>query len=190
MASEEIIREFVAFCELSEEVMSRRAVVERTANASIRLTMTGDEHELVCEPGDIEDLRSLMADIRKLLLNDETGFLHIHNLVFQYDFDEQDRKNSALNRESWKDALGDGGLGFVVDGENYGPEKAFDLYAYAVVFHNNPEWVAKWKALDADFQGIAQVMVSQLMIRLAKIAAAQSNIVRDALASGSISPDP
>lgn len=181
---EDRLRHFAA---VVERCFERRAVVDQTLRARLRITATVEQPavELQTDHGDQEDVRSFAAEFRKLLLNDDdANFNAICNLIEQRSTDDEMRGYSRSNREQWSQLMaGAGGIKLVV---NQRPAKRgrelLDVWLNGEVFHSDPEAAAYLTEVERGEVGpmaralLVQEVQSTLITGL-KIAAAQRRVV-------------
>lgn len=134
--------------------------------------------------GDEEDLRSLLLDVRKLVMtNDDAHFPGISNLLELRLTDDELRDANRFNRESWKVQMGGGSIRMVVDGVVLTNLRAFDLYVNGSVFHNDESIEAAWMRL-GPLQAAALAHVTAMVTECVAIAWAERNVVLAALSNG------
>lgn len=167
--------------------MSRRAIQQGTIGASFSIKGQRDQPvQFESDLGDIEDVRSLMLDVRKFFLQQEAAhFPSIANILEQRLTDDELRDANRTNRDSWKRASR-GGLAFEVHGTKYDAAKMFDLMINGGLFHFDDQLAATWDGLDPMSQGLMQSEVHGLVINCVRIAHAERNLIEQALAQGQV----
>lgn len=181
---EDRLRHFAA---VVERCFERRAVVDQTLRAQLRITATVEQPaiELHTDHGDPEDVRSFATEFRKLLLNDDdANFFGICKLIEQHSADEEMRGYSRSNREKWSRLMaGAGGVNLVL---NHRPAKRgrelLDVWLNGEVFHSDPEAAAYLAELQrGEFGPMNRALpvqeVQSTLITGLKIAAAQGRVV-------------
>lgn len=177
----------ITFCRVAEDAVSRRAIQQGTIGAAWSLRGQVDEPvELTTDLGDIEDVRSLLLDVRKFFLNDEAAhFPSVANILEKRLTDNDLRDANRTNRRSWKNTM-EGGLVYNHNGTCYTAERMFDLMVNGGMFHFDDVLAATWDGLDPMSRGMMQAQVHGLVLNCVAIAHAQRNVIRQALNHGSL----
>ena len=177
-----------AFCRVADAAVSRRAITENTLVADVTYSVTqGGAESVTADHGDEEDFRSLMLDMRKFVLQEEAAnFNAVANLLYMRLTDDALRDAAVKNRAAWDNAMqGDG----VLHDENRQPIRAdrmLEVVTYGGMFHDNPDRIADWDALDDLFKEMYRAGVSTLVTRCVDVVRAQRNLIQKALDEGKL----
>jgi hypothetical protein len=172
------------FCEVVEKARWRRAITGPTIEAGIKFHFSHYEDPSVeTRLGDEDDVRSLMADLRKFLSDDsDVHFYGIANIVELSVTDDEMKDANRHNREGWKSALTESALPFRP--QNRSPEAWFDLIVNGEVFHDDADKRAEFESLPEDLQAIGRTTVNAMMIRMLGVLWPERNLIADALERG------
>jgi len=171
-------------CELVAKARGRRAITGPTIEAGFTLHFGRFEGPAVeTQLGDEDDVRSLMADLRKFLAPGEDVYFHrIANIVERAVTDEEMREANRHNREGWKIVRTEG----LVRSEphNRTPETWFDLIVNGEVFHDDEAKRAEFESLPEDLQAIGRATVNAMLFRMLQVLWPERNLVTAAFERG------
>lgn len=179
------------FCAEVQRLVSRRAIREGTIAASWKVNIdTAAGTTIESNLGDEEDARSLIIDVRRLVLNDPTSFGRVTNTIERAVTDEELRDANRVNRAQWRKASEVGTAGLVMNGVTYTPRTMFDLYAYGGVFHaGDADKVALWDSLDEMTRTLVLAEVNSYVFRCSTIAHTTRNLIEEGFKRGAFTFD-
>jgi hypothetical protein len=177
-----------AFCKVADAAAGRRAIKNGTLAADVTYSVTqGGPETVTANHGDEEDFRSLMLDMRKLVLQEEAAnFNAIANLLYTRLTLDELRNAAVANRAAWNSAMQ--GRGALHD-DHHQPirsDRMFEVIAYGGMFHDNPDRIADWEGLDELYKEMYRAEVTVLVTRCVQIASAQRHLIQQALTEGQI----
>lgn len=172
------------FCELVTKARNRRAITGPTLEAGFTLHFGRFEGPAVeTSLGDEDDVRSLMADLRKFLApGEDVYFYRVANIVERSVTDEEMRGANRHNREGWKIVRTEG----LVRSEphNRTPEAWFDLIVNGEVFHDDAAKRAEFERLPEDLQATGRATVNAMLFRMLQVLWPERNLVTAAFERG------
>jgi hypothetical protein len=179
---------FEAFCRVADACASRRAVTEKTLAAELTYSVEqGGPETVVADHGDEEDLRSLMLDLRKFMLQEEAAsFNTVANLLYQRLNDTVLKDAAIHNRAQWDAAMQGHGVLHDEHGQPVRADHMLDVVLYGGMFHEGQAQMTEWAELDDMYKAMYRVEVTDLVTRCVEIAQAQCALIRKAIDDGSV----
>lgn len=132
-------------------------------------------------------LRSFLLALRQFMSQGEPVYLFtIYNLCNNHIASDFLRQQLAESRTAWKGALRGTGIGLTIDGREFTPEEATDIWLNGYYFHNDQAYREILAGLQSMDRGLVRTWFLQCITASAKVVVYVGSVVKHALDEGLI----